>query len=70
MITVLRLGHRCGRDARISTHVGLTSRTLGAKKVIYSGDKDKKMMDSVRDINDRWGSSIDVSYEKANQNKN
>ncbi|MAH42723.1 tRNA (cytidine(56)-2'-O)-methyltransferase [archaeon] len=64
MITVLRLGHRCGRDARISTHVGLTSRTLGVKKVIYSGDKDKKVMDSVRDIDKRWGSSIDVSYEK------
>ncbi len=64
MITVLRLGHRCGRDARISTHVGLTARALGAKHVIYSGDKDKKMMDSVRDINDRWGPCIDVSYEK------
>ena len=64
MITVLRLGHRCGRDARISTHVGLTARTLGAKHVVYSGDKDKKMMDSVRDIDERWGPSIKVSYEK------
>ena len=38
MIVVLRLGHRIGRDARISTHCGLVARALGANKIIYSGD--------------------------------
>lgn len=64
MITILRLGHRCGRDARISTHVGLTARALGADKIVYSGEHDKKMMESVMDIDNRWGPAIEVVYEK------
>ena len=62
MIEVLRLGHRAGRDDRISTHVGLTARQWGAKKVYYAGEKDKSMMKSVRDIVDRWGGQFQVEY--------
>ncbi|MCG7848715.1 MAG: tRNA (cytidine(56)-2'-O)-methyltransferase, partial [ANME-2 cluster archaeon] len=29
-IVVLRLGHRPERDQRVTTHVGLTARALGA----------------------------------------
>ena len=33
-VAVLRLGHRPGRDNRMTTHVGLTARALGADRVI------------------------------------
>ncbi len=62
MITVLRLGHRRGRDDRISSHVGLTARQFGADKIIYSGEKDSKMMESLEDVIDRWGGFFEVEY--------
>ena len=43
MIVVLRLGHRLKRDERLSTHVGLASRALGADKIIYSGVRTLKI---------------------------
>lgn len=33
-VAVLRLGHRPGRDERMTTHVGLTARAFGANRVI------------------------------------
>lgn len=65
MITVLRLGHRRGRDDRISTHVGLTARQFGADRIIYSGEHDAKMLDSLEDVASRWGGEFQVSYEEA-----
>ena len=62
MIEVLRLGHRAGRDDRISTHFGLTARQWGAEKVYYSGERDQNMMESVEDIVDRWGGELEVEY--------
>jgi len=62
MITVLRLGHRRGRDDRISTHVGLTARQWGADKVIYSGESDDNMIESQKDIIERWGGNTEVTY--------
>ncbi|MFB6292195.1 MAG: tRNA (cytidine(56)-2'-O)-methyltransferase [Candidatus Nanohaloarchaea archaeon] len=64
MIRVLRLGHRVGRDDRISTHVGLTARQWGASGVAYSGDRDKSMMESLRDIIERWGGDFEVEYRE------
>ena len=34
-VTVLRLDHRPGRDDRMTTHVGLTARALGADRVVF-----------------------------------
>ncbi|MDY6765918.1 MAG: tRNA (cytidine(56)-2'-O)-methyltransferase [Candidatus Nanohaloarchaea archaeon] len=62
MTTVLRLGHRRGRDDRISTHVGLTARQFGADRIIYSGEEDANMLASLRDVVERWGGPFDVSY--------
>ena len=62
MIKVLRLGHRAGRDDRISTHVGLTSRQWGASEIVYSGQKDSNMLESLRDTVDRWGGEFKISY--------
>lgn len=64
MITVLRLGHRPGRDARVSTHVGLVARAFGADAVVYSGAHDTKMMASVRQVVEKSGRPFSVSYEK------
>ena len=62
MIKVLRLGHRPGRDARISTHVGLVARAFGASSIVYSGERDGKMMNSVRRVVGRWGGPFSVRH--------
>jgi len=62
MIEVLRLGHRRGRDDRISTHVGLTARQWGADEIIFSGEKDDNILDSQRDIIERWGGKTEIKY--------
>ena len=60
---ILRLDHRTFRDQRITTHVALTSRTLGAIKFSYSGDKDSGMEQSILDVAERWGGKFEVSHE-------
>jgi len=64
MITVLRLSHRPGRDERISTHCGLVARAMGAGKIIYSGEEDRKMLESVNDVSRRFGGRFAAIYEK------
>lgn len=64
MIQVLRLGHRRGRDDRISTHVGLTARQFGADEIVYTGEKDDNMLESIKDVVDRWGGDFEVSYNE------
>ena len=63
-LKVLRLGHRKERDKRLTTHVCLTARALGANEVILSGEKDQGILKSIQDIIDRWGGNFKVSYEK------
>ena len=53
-VYVLRLGHRVKRDKRISTHVALTARALGAKG-IYFDTYDESVFKSVKDVVERWG---------------
>ena len=62
MIKILRLGHRLGRDDRISTHVGLTARQWGADEIVFSGEKDEGILESQRDIAQRWGGDIEIRY--------
>jgi len=64
MIAVLRLGHRIGRDARITTHICLTARALGADKVFLSGEKDESVIRSVEGVVGKWGGKFDVEYRK------
>jgi tRNA (cytidine56-2'-O)-methyltransferase len=63
-VNVLRLDHRRVRDARITTHVCLTSRAFGASKVILSGDEDKKIMENISDVVKRWGGDFEIDYVK------
>ncbi|MEW6035269.1 MAG: tRNA (cytidine(56)-2'-O)-methyltransferase [Candidatus Micrarchaeota archaeon] len=70
-IIVLRLGHRLPRDERISTHVALVARAFGAESVVYTGQHDSGLEESVRRICENWGgktvsgSQFSVSYEKS-----
>ena len=59
-VTVLRLGHRPGRDERMTTHVGLTARALGADKVVLANAA-RNQADTVIDITDRFGGPFDVA---------
>ncbi|WP_424004573.1 tRNA (cytidine(56)-2'-O)-methyltransferase [Haloarcula salina] len=59
-VTVLRLGHRPGRDERMTTHVGLTARALGADAVVLANAA-RNQADTVVDITDRFGGPFDVS---------
>lgn len=64
MITVLRLGHRLQRDARISTHCGLVARAFGASGIVFSGEEDKKLIQGIRNVVKNWGGPFSVRYEK------
>ena len=44
-LDVLRLGYRLGRDPRITTHLALVSRALGADRFLLAGDEDPKMFE-------------------------
>ncbi len=63
-VTVLRLGHRLVRDTRMSTHVALVSRALGAKQIIMSGADEDDTIESIRKVNDRWGGDFAVTQSK------
>lgn len=63
-IVLLRLGHRPERDKRITTHVGLTSRLLGAEGMLLASD-DPGIVRTIDDVVHRWGGSF---YVKNNIN--
>lgn len=54
-VVVLRIGHRKGRDKRISTHVGLVARAFGADGIIYAGDVEDQIIEKLNDVTKRWG---------------
>ena len=62
---VLRLGHRISRDHRISTHCGLVARALGADGIVYSGDHDQSVLESVSRVSEQWGGKFEAKYEKS-----
>jgi tRNA (cytidine56-2'-O)-methyltransferase len=58
-LIVLRLGHRPERDKRITTHVGLVGRALGAKGMLLAS-KDKGIERSIREVTRNWGGDFFV----------
>jgi len=62
MLIVLRLGHRRGRDARLSTHCGLAARALGADRIIFSGEEDTQLLESIKKVTKKWGGPFKVEY--------
>lgn len=63
-VAVLRLGHRYVRDDRVTTHVFLTARAFGAGRVIYSGQRDEKMEQGIKEVVEMWGGPFEVDYER------
>lgn len=63
-IWVLRLNHRLHRDERISSHVGLVARAFGCNGIIFSGNQDEKLMNSIKKVVRNWGGQFEVNYEK------
>ena len=63
-VWILRLSHRIRRDKRISTHCALVARALGAEGLIYTGEKDEAMEDSVRKVAKNWGGRFRIKHEK------
>lgn len=61
-IGILRLSHRHFRDQRMTTHVALTARALGADSFAYTGEHDINMENSLRDIVTRFGGNFSVTY--------
>jgi len=63
-VIVLRLSHRIERDKRLTTHVALASRALGADGIIISGERDEGVLKSITDVSKRWGGDFKVDYRK------
>ena len=61
-IDVLRLGHRKGRDPRITTHLALVARAMGADRFLLGGDEDEKMFENVRSVEERFGQAMALEY--------
>ena len=62
MIELLRLSHRPVRDARLTTHIGLTSRAFLVDKMWYSGVRDRDMESSIINVAEQFGGNFQISY--------
>ncbi len=60
-LVVLRWGHRPQRDARLTSHVALTARALGASGFVLSDSQDAHIKETVEKIAEVWGG--DFSFE-------
>jgi tRNA (cytidine56-2'-O)-methyltransferase len=58
-VSVLRIGHRAGRDPRLTTHLALTARAFGAREMFLE-PPDPALVDRLRDVTTRWGGSFKV----------
>jgi len=54
-VTVLRWGHRPHRDARLTTHVALAARALGASGFILSDIEDENIKTTIEKVTRNWG---------------
>lgn len=63
-VCVLRLGHRTGRDRRITTHVFLAARALGADEGVLCGDEDESVLAGIRKVASVWGGEFVIRYEQ------
>ncbi len=52
---ILRWGHRPQRDARLTSHVALTARALGASGFLLSDTVDEHLKETVEKVSQSWG---------------
>ncbi len=68
-VVVLRWGHRPRRDARLTTHVALVARALGASGMILSDIRDEKIEETIEKVTKNWGGpfflEMGTSWKKA-----
>jgi tRNA (cytidine56-2'-O)-methyltransferase len=57
-IVVLRWGHRVQRDVRLTTHVALTARALGASGFLLAEAKDEAIRATVEKVMANWGGAF------------
>jgi tRNA (cytidine56-2'-O)-methyltransferase len=58
-VSVLRVGHRPGRDPRLTTHLALTARALGATRM-WLHPPDPDLARRVAAVGNGWGGSFTV----------
>ena len=57
-IVALRWGHRPQRDDRLTTHVALTARALGASGFLLSDTVDEKIKETIEKVTRNWGGNF------------
>ncbi len=62
-VAVVRLGHRTRRDQRITTHVFLAARALGAAEGVLCGDEDESVLKGISKVSELWGGKFSIRYE-------
>ncbi len=58
IVVVLRWGHRPQRDVRLTTHVALTARALGASGFVLSDVTDEHIKETVNKVVETWGGNF------------
>ena len=58
-VSVLRVGHRPGRDPRLTTHVALAARAFGARRM-FLHPRDDALAARVDAVTARWGGTFTV----------
>ena len=61
-VVVLRLGHRKGRDPRITTHLGLVARAFGAQRLVLAGDEDEELFAGLHSVSESFGGNLETEY--------
>ena len=56
---MLRVGHRAGRDPRLTTHVALVARALGAERM-YLHPPDPEISERIERVDASWGGRFEV----------
>ncbi|MCI4344332.1 MAG: tRNA (cytidine(56)-2'-O)-methyltransferase [Thermoplasmata archaeon] len=58
-VELLRLGHRAGRDPRLTTHLALVARAFGARRM-YLHPPDPAIAERLAAVARRWGGTFEV----------
>ena len=58
-VAVLRIGHRPGRDPRLTTHLALAARALGASR-LFLHPPDPALTERIAAVARRWGGDFEV----------
>jgi tRNA (cytidine56-2'-O)-methyltransferase len=58
-VAVLRVGHRPGRDPRLTTHLALAARALGASR-LFLHPPDPDLTERLAAVSRRWGGNFSV----------